>query len=187
MLPVRRIRVELSCDAGKFQIDAQPRWIDRRGLDAHLEHIEPRMHARFDIDRLTFKLEVAAQNAAPQVESLSSRFQVGELRGLAVLRCQIQGYAAEREAMRILSQPLNLRALRLGPVAQPRILLRPTANIDGLEAVLIGELLRVGKAVPGPLCLSQQRRQRRVLFLEGLQPSDVGGESDVAVAYHEGR
>src|SRR5688500_10493328 len=121
-----------------------------------MEQVEPRMNTRLDLDGLAFELEVAVQCAAPHVERLASRLQIGELHGSAGLGQQMQGDAAQRETMRILSQPLDLRTLRLGPVAQPRKLPRLPANVDGFEAVLVLELLGIGEAVPGPLRLREQ-------------------------------
>ena len=66
----------------------------------------------------------------------------------------------QRKAMRVFAQPLDLGLLRLVPVAQVRVPLRLAAHLDGLQRLRERELLRIRKAVPGPLRLGHQRHER---------------------------
>ena len=100
---------------------------------------------------------------------------------------QIQAEPPQREAMRVLAQPLDLGLLRLLPVAQVRVLLRLAPHLDGHFSLREREALRIRKAVPGPLRLGHQRHERRILLRKGLQAGDVRRERQVAVAHHEGR
>ena len=61
-----------------------------------MEHVEPRVNARLDVDGLAFELEVAVQRAAPHIERLSGRLEIREPHLLAVLGEQVTlSWAAE--------------------------------------------------------------------------------------------
>ncbi len=185
--PVGGIRVELLADAGERQIDAEAARGQQRRSEPDDHRVERRMDARLHLHRCALEHEAALEPAGPEVERLPGPGQIGERRAGAIGLREVERQPAERDPVRVLAQPLDVRLARLVPVAEIRIRPRLPADVDGLVGLRDREPGRVGKAVPGPLGLDHQRHARRVLLLERLQAGDVGGKAEVAVAHHQRR
>src|SRR5690606_37997095 len=99
----------------------------------------------------------------------------------------MQGYASERETVRILAQPSDRGFLGLRPIREVCIAARLAAHVDGYERIFQCVAARIGEAVPRPLSLGHQRYERRVFGLERLQTGDIDRERDIAVADHDRR
>jgi hypothetical protein len=145
------------------------------------------VNRRFHLDRLTVECEAAVQAPGPEVEFLARVAQLLESGRRAVGTKQRQPQPAEIEAMRVLTQPLDVRGLGFIPMAKCRVFARSIAHGNRHQCVFDAEPLRIREAVPRPLRLGHQWHQRGVLVLEGLQPSNVRGEGDAAVADHQRR
>ena len=119
--PVGGIRIELAADARERHVDAETARREQRRAQPHDHRVERRVDARLHLHRRAVEDEAALEPAGPEVQRLPRVGQIGERGAAAVRLRQVQRQATQREAMRVLAQPLDVRLARLVPVAQVRI------------------------------------------------------------------
>ena len=169
--PVRRVHPRRSVREVEQDRQRLPRF------NLHRQQVQRRMAAGPHRNRLSFHAEGTGQDSGPQIQGLTGFRDVRPV--------QPQPDPAQVQPVRVLAKPVEqfLLPFRLGRVAH-----LPAVGVVHRQAQS-GRFESLGnwKAVPAPLRLSAQGNAALVRLGKRLQPGQVRGEREFAVAHRERR